>query len=342
MAKTSFSTSNALTKKAWEEQLFRDMDKESYFSKFSGTTSESIVQVKTQLEKDKGDKITFGLVPRLTGAGVTSGTTLEGKEERLNDYSDSVTLEQYRNGIRDDGALSRQRAMFEIDNESKMRIKQWGTDKIDALHFTALLDRTPTHVAYLTSATAYDIETTAATAKAALTTSSKLVPNFLSFVKTAVTTGLNRSIIPVRPVKIKGRSYLVLLVHPDVMYDLKTNSAYQQYLREAEVRGSENPIFSGAVAIIDGVAIHEHENCSIGTDAGAGGNVPWAKCELLGAQSLVTAWGKRPSVISENFDYENEHGYAIDMTLGIKKPQFNSVDYGSMAVYVARTQVSDS
>jgi hypothetical protein len=54
MAKTSFSTSDALTKKAWEEKLFRDSVKESYFSKFVSSGADTIVTEKTQLSKDKG------------------------------------------------------------------------------------------------------------------------------------------------------------------------------------------------------------------------------------------------------------------------------------------------
>ena len=139
MAKTSFSTSDALTKKAWEEKLYRDAVKESFFSRFKGESGESIIHVKNQLTKDKGDKITFGIRYRLTGTGVTSGTILEGNEEKLSTASDSVSLEQYRHAVRDDGEMSRQRAMFDINEESKMALKDWASEKIDQLCFDAIL-----------------------------------------------------------------------------------------------------------------------------------------------------------------------------------------------------------
>ena len=50
MAKTTFSTSDALTKKLWEEKLFRDTQKMSYFSRFMGGTAENLVQVNEKLE----------------------------------------------------------------------------------------------------------------------------------------------------------------------------------------------------------------------------------------------------------------------------------------------------
>lgn len=340
MAKTTFATGNALTKKVWEEKLFRDTLKETYFQKFMGDSSDSIVQVNSQLEKSKGDKVTFGLRTRLTGAGVTGSTTLEGNEEKLTSHDYSLTLEMYRHAVRDAGALDRQRAMFSIDEESENALKDWGVEKIDSLCFTAL-ETAPTRVAYLTSATAYATTDTPGTAQAALTGNSLIVPNFISYVKTLAKTGNDRAFTPIRPVKVKGRAYYVLLVPPDVMYDLKTNSAFQQAMREAEVRGPENPLFEGATAIWDGVVVHEHENVTIATDGG-GASIAWAKCSLLGAQALCWAWGKRPEVVQDTFDYGNEHGYAWQFIGATGKPVFNSLDYGSLGVYVARTQVSDS
>jgi N4-gp56 family major capsid protein len=138
MAKTIFTTSNALTKKAWEEKLYRDTLKEAYFSRFMGKNADSLCQVKNEFLKDKGDLITFGIRMRLAGSGVTSGQTLEGNEESLVTYSHTVSLEQYRHAVRDNGALDRQRAMFSIDEESMAALKGWGSEKIDQLAFTAI------------------------------------------------------------------------------------------------------------------------------------------------------------------------------------------------------------
>lgn len=340
MAKTGFSTNNALTKKAWEEKLFRDTKKESYFSKFMGTGSESLCQEKTQLTKSKGDQITFGIRMRLQGGGVTSGQTLEGNEEKLSTYDFAVHLEEYAHAVRDAGPLDRQRAMFSIDEESQQALKDWGAEKIDQLCFNTLM-ASPTRVFYSDGAIKSTV--TAATAKAALAAATgKITPDLLSAAKTWALTGGNRSQTPLRPVKIAGKNYFVALVHPDVMFDLQTDSTFEQARREAEVRGPENPLFTGSKAIWNGIVIHEHENVPIAKDAGSGGNEPWAHCVLMGAQSLVWAWGARPRVVSEEFDYGREHGYAWSMMAAPGKPKFNGKDYGSIALYVARTSISDA
>ena len=347
MAKTSFSTSDALTKKAWEEKLFRDSVKESYFSKFVSSGADTIVTEKTQLSKDKGDEITVGLRMKLVGAGVTEGTVLEGNEEKLSTHSMKIQLKQYRHAVRDDGFLSRKRAMFDISSESEAALKDWMTEKVDQLHFDELgigsgSTANPSKIFYKTSSGVLATGT-AATAKSALTAAdSKLTLNMISFLKTWALTGGNRSYIPLRPVKVEGKPYFVLLTHPDAVYDLRATAEFQQAMREAEVRGKQNPLFDGAVAIWDGVCVHTHENSAIAADAGSGSNVPWSKSVLLGAQALCWAWGKRPEVVQKTFDYDNEEGYAIGMVAGVKKSIFNSLDYGSLGIYLSRTNVSGS
>ena len=78
MARTAYATDDALTKKAWDEELFRDMVKESFFMGMAGSTSSSLLQTKEQFNKGKGDKITFGIRMKLAGAGVEEGQQLEG------------------------------------------------------------------------------------------------------------------------------------------------------------------------------------------------------------------------------------------------------------------------
>lgn len=337
MAKTAFATGNALTKKLWEEKLFRDTLKESYFARFMGSNAQSIVQTQDKLTKEKGDNVTFGIRMRLSGAGVTSGQTLEGNEESLTTYDYSISLEEYAHGVRDKGPLDRQRAMFSIDEESVDALKGWGAEKIDSLCFEALA-ASPTRYFSIQSGT---IITGTTDPSASVTATDLITPNFLSQVKAWAKTGGNRSQTPLRPIRINGKDYFIAMVHPDVMYDLKTNSTFAQARREALERGKENPIFSGSEAIWDGVVVHEHENVGLETTWG-GASVSGAKCSFMGAQSIVWANGKRPDVRAEEFDYGREHGYAWSMMARCGKPVFNSKDHGSIALYVARTKISDA
>lgn len=330
MALTEFTTNDPLAVKLWHEKLYRDARKGAYFSRFMGESPDSVAQVKTNLTKQKGDQIHFGIRMRLTGSGVTGDEVLEGNEESLVTYEFAVTVDQLRHAVRSKGRMSDRRVMFSVPEESRSALRDWMSEKIDDKCFTAL-DANPTKVFYGGNATS----------TADIDTSDKLSLDLITRIKTWAMTGGNRTQPALRPILVHGKRYFVLLVHPDVAYDIATDPEWKQAQREAEVRGKENPIFTGALGIWQGVAIHSHENTPIVTNWGSGSNVPGAQCQFLGAQSLCWAWGERPFVREETFDYGNQHGHAIGMVYGVGKPVFNSKDYGSIAVFVARTQISD-
>lgn len=339
--KTIFSTSNALTKKLWEERLFRDVQIESYFvSRFMSESDNNLVQEQTDLTKSQGDQVTFGIVPNLSGDGVTSGQILEGNEEGLNSYDYSIVLEQYRHGTRTKGKLDVQRAMFSIPDVSRDKLKIWGAEKIDKLLVTALL-ASPTKILYRDGvAGAPSGTSTASTAKTALTAAnSKLTPNFISVLRVWAKTGGAAATWRIRPVKMDSQEWYVLLVPPACMYDLRIDSTFQQAMKDAMDRGKDNPLFRSATAVWDNVVVHETERISLFTDGG-GASVTGAFCALMGAQALCWAWGERPNTVQEDFDYKNEQGWAWEMMAKAGKPKFNSKDYGTVGVCLAATNVT--
>ena len=330
MAKTSQTTSEALTQKLWEKVLFDDTMKESYFSRFMSKDKGAIVQVKDQLESNKGDNVTFGLVPRTSAPIRTSGQSLEGHEDALTKYSFSVSLEEYAFGLRDRGPLDRQRAIFDMDAVSRSSIVTQGAEYVDQKCFDQL-QLSPTKTIFGGTATAYSN----------LTASDKITPEVISRIRAGARTGYDRAQTPLKPISINGKKYFVLLVHPDQMYDLKQDPVFEQARREALERSATNPIFTGAEAIWDGVVIHEHENITIANDGGAG-TVPTAKSLFLGEQALVWAWGAKPKIVTAEFDYGREHGISWQAMFAVGKPVFNSKDYGVISLQTARTKLSDA
>ena len=361
----SISTSNALRQFAWERTLYMDVLKQSFFAQrlvgdaLNGfvargeefkSSPDDILYVKTNLEANgpngvkKGDRIYFGLVPRIDPAtypGVVSGQTLEGKEVAMSDYSFYVDLERYRQAVSAGTPIDWHRASFPVPETSRRALLTWGAEKIDKLCFDALDATTYAYVFYKTADTspAYYLNTaTAATAKSALTAAgSLLTPDFLSYVKAIAKTGDSRSWWPVRPVMVDGKPYFVYITHPKALFDIKRNSTMQQALREAETRGKENPIFNGATLIWDGIVVHENENCYIAADAGASSNVEWATGYFLGAQALCWAWGERPTIDEYTRDAKEELYHRWAMTSKVGKPYFHSFYYGSVLVYTSRS-----
>lgn len=346
MAETAVETTSHLTRKLWDEKTIRDVVKETYFGSKESTKGDTIVHLKNDFMKNSGDVIKHHIRMRLNSAPTAiDDEMVEGNEEALTSYGFETTLHLYRKGVRDKGELHRKRSVMDIDAESKLALQDWGSEYLDLLKFEALgLTSDTTNesdkVFYLNSS-AVLTSGSAATAKAALhATNSKPTLAAVSKIKTWCITGGNRARVPLRPVKIKGKSYLVYLTHNDTFDGIWNSSEWQQALREAESRGSEHPLFQGAMAITtNGVIVHAHENVHIGTDGG-GASVAWSKGLVMGAQALVAGFGRKPQLVPDTFDYKNKNGYCWGVTYATKKPIFNSLDYGSVGFWTARDNVS--
>lgn len=349
MAKTAFTTSSSETKKLWEEKFFRDTVKESFFSKFEGEDASNIVQVKRQLAKSQGDQVYFFIRYTPTNNGVGPGTAMEGNEDKLLTASNSVSLTRQRYAVRDDGELSRQRAFFSIDVESQAALQEWATEWIDRERFHLL-----SHGVTISSGAAHvahskNFYAGSASSTATLTATDLITPERIARMRAWAKQTNDHVRVAIRPIKIQGREYFVLLIHPDVAYDLKRNSEYLTNLRDCLERSPQHPIFTGALGVThDGVIIHEHENIEISTTYGAGSNVCGAHNLFMGQQALVWAWGQDMLTVTKKmFDYDEEHGYQIALTYGgartrFTKPGGSAADFGSVGYFTARTQITDA
>lgn len=230
--------------------------------------------------------------------------------------------------------------MFDIDSESRAALVEWGSEKVDKLLFQAALTA-PTRILYPNNS--YSATTD-------LTATDVITPDLISKLKVGAMTGWAGRQIPMRPIKINGKAHYILIVSPDVKFDLEKDPTYAQAVREAEARSKENPIFTGALAMWNNVVVHEHERMGELADVrtfGADGLLAGSTCLFMGAQALCLAWGQRPNVVQESFDYGNEHGFAIEMIAKAGKPKFTepngsgAADFAVAAIKVARTKTSD-
>lgn len=342
MAVLGIETTSPVVKKQWEELKFRETRKKMYIEKFMGSTSDSLIYEQTKLLKDKGDLITFTIFPRVSAPVIlgSTGQSVEGKEGKIEFFTDSINLEEYKTGFRyAANGLDEQRPVFSVSDENAQALNQWSSELMDDLWFKAILE-TPSRIVYGGAATQLS-ELNGGT-----TLTPQLIRRLAALARSGFANGSNeRSTYPFRPVMINGRGYFVLLVHPYACYDLKNNAEYQKYLLEARERSKENPIFTGALAIIDDVIIHEHENVTI-AETSSGSGIYYCKGIFMGAGSSIWAWGKRPVTVDKSFGYEEERGLVRKFISKTKKTQFkytaagSKEDYGSCGVYVTVTNVA--
>ena len=76
--------------KIWSGRLFTETDKQSYFNKFEGTSENSIIQRKTDLESASGDRISFDLSVKLRGKPTAGDARVKGKEEQLKFFTRNI------------------------------------------------------------------------------------------------------------------------------------------------------------------------------------------------------------------------------------------------------------
>ena len=157
----------------------------------------------------------------------------------------------------------------------------------------------------------------------------------------------------IRPIRAGGKGYYAIVLSPEQRRDLVLDPTYQTIVRSAEKVGGQNPLFTGAMATVDGVVIHSHNKVyntqgltSGSTKWGSGNTVEGAQAMLLGAQAMgIATLGSMFWRESDKTDYNNRPGIGVGRKIGMLKPQFKSIydsntaqDFGTIAVKTAAAQ----
>lgn len=357
MAQTNYGPNHPLAVRLWAKRLFVESLRETFLSKFIGSSDKnSVIMMRDEMTKSAGDRVTIGLRLQLTGAGVQGDNTLEGNEEALATYNDTIIIDQLRHAVRSKGKMSEQRVPFSVRQESMDGLKDWWADRIDTWGFNQLCGFTSqTDVRYtgmqavLAPDSAHLFRPNSKTADESLTTGDEFVLSILDRMvaraKTFNTAGAGGGVVavPLRPIKVQGGEYYVGFVHPYQEYQLRSimNQGAWADLQQKRIQGGvtsdSNPIFSGGsyLGIYNGIVLHSASRVTNGvnsTTAAAVANV--RRCVVCGAQAGLFATGRddtgpeKMNWVEELFDYNNQLGVAAGMIGGMKKTQFNSQDFG--------------
>ncbi len=357
MATTAYPVNHNLAVKLWSKKLYHDVIGEEFFKTFVGEGSSSLIQLKTETSKGPGDRIRVGLRALLTGDGVQGDATLEGNEEALATYSDDVLINQLRHAVRSDGKMSEQRIPFSIREENRMGLKDWWTERLQVTMANQLTGNTGQSDTRYTgnnstiapTATHRIVCGGGKTLEASLSSSTDHaiqltdLDRAVTLAKTAISGTRER----IRPVKVDGKSYYVVFLHPYQILRLRANASVagdffdvtQAMLQGGKI--SDNPLITRASFIYGGCLVHEWSYLptvpTAPTTTGASAS-NFRRGVLCGAQAAALAIGQdggTPSSMSwkeELFDYGNQLGVKAGMIFGVKKTVFNSVDFGTIVL----------
>lgn len=337
MATTDYPVNHPLAVKHWSKDLMVQALKRTHALQFMGKDSNSVVQIKSELNKAAGDRIRFGLRMQLIGDGIKGDSVLEGNEEDLVTYSQDIYIDQLRHAVRSGGKMSEQRVPFSVRAEARDGLADWWADRIDTAFFNQLAGMsTQTDVRYTgmqaptapdASHVVYSNEDSEASLAAGDEFTLDLIDHAVEVAKTAANA--------IRPIRVGGESKYVCFLHPYQVTDLRTNTSTGQWLdiQKAAMGGgkvSGNPIFTGALGEYNGVILHENTRVPAPI-----ANV--RRAVLVGAQAACAAFGKGYGKNTmdwneELFDYKNQLGVAAGCIWGLQKTRYNGSDFATVVI----------
>lgn len=306
-----------LVPKVWAKKVWHEGVKDSYFDKFTAMDGSNVVHQNKDLENVKGDSVVFGLMMNLTGSGVEGNRQkLSGSEDTLNIYDFTVQTQLVRNAVSRFEADD-QKSQYDMLKEIKVVLKQWLSDWLDN-KLISKLSYNPSNNAVLYAS--------AAGTQSSITANDKLTTTIISRAKRKAMMSAPK----VQPIKVDGMDKYIMLISPWAARDLKDDPKWLAAQQNANVRGSKNPIFTGALGEYDGVILYEYERVQTGNIGASSANV----CQnlLLGKQAACFAVARPAKHIEQTDDYGNIAGNGIAFYGAVEKTKFNGLDYGIINV----------
>jgi N4-gp56 family major capsid protein len=299
--------------KIWSAEVWQEGLEQSFFKKFMSEKGDNVIKVYKDLQKDKGSAITIPLVMKLSGVGVASDATLEGAEEAMTYYDQTITVHQQRWGVRIEGAETEQKVTFNMREQAKWGLRTRFSDYLDDTLMT-VLSASPTATEIKWTGTVTTVASIAATDKLTLST-----------IQGAKRKARMHSPI-VEPIMVEGKPHYIFLAHPYAIRDLWLDTEFLNTHYYANLRGDKNPLISGADIMVDGVLVYDYERVPWATDGASSAYVAYNM--LLGKNAACHAIAKPMFWREKMFDYENEAGFAVGYIGAIAKSKFNSLDFG--------------
>lgn len=350
MAVNAFSTSDANAVKVWSNMLEVETLKALEIAPLIGDSPNSIIHRKKDLQKAPGDRIYYNLRMQISGRGVSEGQLLEGNEESLTIYQDSVVVNELFHAVRVKSAKSidAQRVPWDLMMEAKDALVDWYAKRMSVSFFNAVCGNTAqTDTIYtgfnatVAPSSGRILRPNSAATDEALTSSAFAMDlRLIDYAKEAA-----RIASPmIRPVRIDGRDCYVMYLDPRQVTDLRTNTSTGQWLDITKAFengfGKDSQVIKGSIGMYNGVILREApDDClPLGVNSTTGATVSnTRRAVLLGAQSAGIAFsdGGGPTTYktqTETFDYGREVGISVGTIMGLKKTQFNSTDYGTVVV----------
>lgn len=321
MALTSFATGDSQTAKTWAKDLAHETLRASVAGLFiDNATSDhgtSLIAMKEELKRGKGDQVTVILDAQLTGTGRYGVQTLEGYEESVSTSTQACVINEQRHAVGYERGIAEQRFASTVDYRKwgRSALSDWFTDRVDTSIINQLTGNTlETNTYKLGFNTLTDFDTTyhrvlastAATEQALNSTSFNITLDLIDkcVAKAETLNQADGTGFPIKPVQMWGQNVYVLIVHPNQARDLRTatGAGSLQDLTKYFFMGSEkdNPVVNGGflkgqtkiVGVYNNTVILSNPRIPRGRNDSTGASVAnTRRAVFCGAGALTMAFG---------------------------------------------------
>lgn len=343
--------------KKWSGVLANDVNRKGFFSRrFESRGQNSLIEVKTELQDDAGDRVSFDLSVRLRQKPTSGDNRVKGKEEHLRFFADEVIIDQIRHSVSAGGRMSRKRTAHDLRRTAKERLGDYWKNYMDELKFVYLSGARGMNPDF-TDDPDYDghagnpiqapdaahlIYGGNANAKGNVTgmdgMTRAVVERAVTYAKMIRAT--DQQSVELQPVDIDGNAHFVLLMGEYQAHALRMEVGHGSWAEiaraAAAAEGRKSPIFTGGLGMINNVVLHSHGNVITFNDYGSGTDLPAQRALFMGRQAGVIAYGTPRGMRwmweEDLEDYGNEPTIVAGSIFGFKKTRFNDRDFGVLAI----------
>lgn len=349
MASTDFGVNDALAVKLWSRTLSLQSVDVTDIKPLMGDDENSVIQMKTEVNKGPGDAVTYGLQIQLQGAGFTENELAEGNGESLAIYSDKLTINELGHvvGVKSENTIDAQRVPFDMRAQARMGLRDWWAKRWSVSFFNQVCGNTFQSNVKFTGLQATAVPTTVGnkilrqssfTDDASLTSNDTFTLDLIDKAKEqAISPPLdsnNNPTIPrVRPVMVNGEEKYVMYLHDYQVTNLRTNTGSGQWLDITKAaytgRAEKTPIYSGALGEYNQVILRRAIDIPFGVSNAGAQLTSTRRAVLLGAQAAMIGFGQRnaPAKLRWNeelFDHKRRLEVSAWAIWGLKKTQFGT------------------
>ncbi|MBA2726541.1 MAG: N4-gp56 family major capsid protein [Actinobacteria bacterium] len=322
MAITTPANVDSSIPELWAKLTLRDHLRAGFWYGLTGPEgSRSAVIRREDLVNQPGDTIHIQITNPLAGTGVVGDVaTLEGNEEALLSSAKKVIPEFYRHGVRWYRRANK-KSLLDLRGEARMRLGEWGGEKMDDIRFANFVQQTTMNGETYTSNV---FSVGGGTTPGVVGTTDTLDVESLQRIKLAL---YNNRALPMR--SDMGEDVFAMVVHPNTLYNLKRSAEYIDWVREAAEKGKSNPFFRGAVAMVDGMLLFQHNNVPVASDGETG--IAVSRNIAFGAEAFIEGVDENPDWAEDSFDYGNNFGIAYSFGFQPRR----ALEKNSLLVYAA-------